>query len=150
MLAGRPVICSATEVSIFDPPSGQTCGTYLSSYISSTGGSIQNPSATSSCQYCSLTVADQFLAGSWIYFGERWRNFGILFAFIGFNIALAIATYWLFRVANLKSLTAKMHKTKKGAKAHQGMEKAAEGGANVAAQGAHPGERSGEKDAGTA
>lgn len=42
-----------------------------------------------------------------------------------------------------------MHKTKKGAKVHHGAEKVAEASADVAAQGAHPGERSGEKDAGT-
>jgi ATP-binding cassette subfamily G (WHITE) protein 2 (PDR) len=57
-------------------------------------------------------------------------------------------TYWLFRVANLKNLTTKFHKTKKGAKAKGTAEKAGEGAANIAAQGAHPGERSGEKDAG--
>jgi ATP-binding cassette, subfamily G (WHITE), member 2, PDR len=73
MVAGRPIVCSATEVSIFDPPSGQTCGAYLEGYVSVAGGAIQNPSATSACRFCSLTVADQFLGGSWIYYSERWR-----------------------------------------------------------------------------
>jgi ATP-binding cassette subfamily G (WHITE) protein 2 (PDR) len=70
-----------------------------------------------------------------------------LFAFIAFNIFLAVLTYWLFRVANLKTLTSKFHKTKKGAKAKGTAEKAKEGAENAAAQGAHPGMRSGEKDA---
>ena len=73
MLAGRAVECSATEVSIFDPPSGQTCGAYLADFAASTGGVIQNESATQACRYCSLSNADQFLAGSSIYYGERWR-----------------------------------------------------------------------------
>ncbi|OWY47195.1 abc multidrug transporter [Alternaria alternata] len=140
MLSGRQVICSAQEVSVFDPPAGQTCGAYLADYAAAAGGTIQNPEATTSCNYCSLSNADQFLAGSSIYYGERWRNFGIIFAFIGFNIFLAILTYYLFRVANLKNL---FHKKKGPAKAKEGAEKAAQ-------QGGHPGERSGEKDTGTA
>ena len=70
-----------------------------------------------------------------------------MFAFIGFNIAIAVLTYWLFRVANLSSLTAKVHKTKSGAKAKGKADKAKEGVEDVAKTGAHPGERSGEKDA---
>ncbi|KAH7379502.1 ABC multidrug transporter-like protein [Pyrenochaeta sp. MPI-SDFR-AT-0127] len=125
MLSGRPVTCSDSEVSIFDPPSGQSCGTYLESYASMTGGAIRNPGATSSCEYCALTNADQFLAGSNINYDDRWRNFGILFAFIMFNVFIAIASYYLFRVANLSSLKSKLQKTKKGSKAGQGAEKVA-------------------------
>ncbi|KAH4929005.1 hypothetical protein HBI23_142720 [Parastagonospora nodorum] len=147
MLAGRPVFCSDREISVFDPPSGQTCGAYLQSYASLAGGTIQNPSATANCEYCSLSNSDQFLASVSISYSQRWRNFGILFAFIAFNIFLAVLTYWLFRVANLKNLTGRFHKTKKGAKAKGAAEKAGDGVADVAAQGAHPGAMSGEKDA---
>ncbi|KAF2035084.1 ABC multidrug transporter-like protein [Setomelanomma holmii] len=147
MLSGRAVECSSTEVSIFDPPSGQTCGQYLQNYASVAGGNIQNPSATSACQYCSLSNSDQFLATVSISYSQRWRNFGILFAFIAFNVFIAVLTYWLFRVANLSSLTAKFHKTKKGAKAKGAADKVEEKAEDVAKQGAHPGERSGEKDA---
>ena len=150
MLAGREVVCSDREISVFDPPNGQTCGTYLRDYASAAGGVIQNPGATSGCEYCSLSNSDQFLASVSISYSDRWRNFGILFAFIAFNIFVAVLTYWLFRVANLKTLSSKFHKTKKGAKAKGVVEKAGEGAANAAAQGAHPGERNGEKDAGTA
>jgi len=148
MLADRPVYCSDREISVFDPPSGQTCGAYLSDYATAAGGTIQNPTATSNCEYCSLSNSNQFLASVSISYGDRWRNFGIVFAFVLFNIFIAVLTYWLFRVANLKTLSAKFHKSKKGAKAKGNAEKAKEGAANVAAQGAHPGERSGEKDAG--
>jgi ATP-binding cassette subfamily G (WHITE) protein 2 (PDR) len=63
---------------------------------------------------------------------------------------MALLTYYLFRVANFSSLTAKLHKTKKGAKTKQVVDKVEDGAAQAAQQGAHPGERSGEKDAGTA
>ncbi|KAF1939631.1 hypothetical protein EJ02DRAFT_456735 [Clathrospora elynae] len=147
MLGGRPVTCSAREVSVFDPPAGQTCGAYLNDYANASGGVVQNPGATADCRFCSLSNADQFLAGSSIYYGERWRNFGILFAFIAFNTFIAILSYYLFRVAKLSSLTSKFHKTKGGAKTKQAADKAGAGVAQAAQQGAHPGNRSGEKDA---
>ncbi|KAL6703888.1 hypothetical protein ACN47E_009022 [Coniothyrium glycines] len=146
MLADRPVSCSSTEVSIFDPPNGQSCGAYLQSFIDDAGGIVQNPDATSACQYCSYTNSDEYLANSWIYYSDRWMNFGILFAFICFNIFLALLTYYLFRVAKISNLTARFHKTKEGAKAKGTAEKAGEGAAQVAQQGAHPGGRTGEKD----
>jgi ABC-type multidrug transport system permease subunit len=147
MLAGREVVCSSSEVSTLDPPAGQTCGQYLGNYAQAAMGTIQNPDATASCQYCALSNADQFLAGSSIFYSERWRNFGILFAFVSFNVFLALLTYWLFRVVNLSNFTAKFHKNKKGAKAKGSAEKATDGVGEAARQGAHPGNRSGEKDA---
>lgn len=97
-LHDRPVTCSQDETSIFNPPSGQTCGEYLERFLAQAPGSLQNPSDTSDCQYCSLRVADQYLAGSRIYWSDRWRNFGIMWAYILFNIFIAVVTYYLFRV----------------------------------------------------
>jgi ABC-type multidrug transport system permease subunit len=100
MLHGRSVTCSETETTNISPPSGQTCGEYLSAYLSGTGsgGTLQNPEDTSACRYCSISVADQYLAGSEIYWEDRWRNFGILWAYVFFNIFIAVGTYYLFRV----------------------------------------------------
>ena len=112
----------------------------MADYANVSGGVVQNPGATAACQFCSLSNADQFLAGSSIYYSERWRNFGILFAFIGFNIFLAILTYYLFRVANLSNLTAKFHKTKGGAKAKGTAEKAGEGAKEAVQQGGTTGQ----------
>lgn len=94
----RPIVCSNSELSIFDPPSGQTCWQYLEKYATLAGGQVLNKDATSSCEYCSLTVADQFTAQSGIYYSDRWRNFGIVWAFIIFNIFMATLLYYTFRV----------------------------------------------------
>lgn len=80
------------------PPAGSTCGTYLSPYASLSGGSINNPSATSNCEFCSLTNADQFLASVSISYSTRWRDYGIGFAYIIFNICVAVLLYYLVRV----------------------------------------------------
>ncbi len=134
MVSGRQVICAEREVSIFDPPSGQTCGKYLESYASQAGGQVQNPNATSGCEYCALSNSDQFLAGSSIYYGDRWRNFGLMFAYLIFNIAIAIFSYYLFRVAKLSGFKRKGGKSKRGTKAQEGAEKVAEGVAGAAAR----------------
>ncbi|KAL4982994.1 ABC-2 type transporter-domain-containing protein [Aspergillus falconensis] len=95
---GREVVCRADELSIFNPPANQTCGQYMERYVDGVGGRVLNPSATAGCEYCSLTVADEYLAGSRIYWGDRWRNFGLIWVYIGFNIFVATVVYYLFRV----------------------------------------------------
>ena len=80
------------------PPSNQTCGTYLASYASERGGQIYNPNATADCQYCTISNADQFLAGVGISYGTRWRDYGLGFAYIAFNIFAAVTLYYLIRV----------------------------------------------------
>lgn len=98
-LHGRPVNCSADETSVFDPPPGMSCGEYMAPFLQSAPGVLQNPEDDAGCRYCSLRVADQYIAQSRIYWGERWRNFGLMWVYIVFNIAVAIFTYWAFRVA---------------------------------------------------
>ena len=102
-LHGRELTCRPEEVSKFNPPSGgQTCGQYLATYLKQARGKLLNPDARASCQYCPLRTADQFLAGNKVYWSQRWRNFGILFAFIVFNIVATIGLYWLARVRPLR------------------------------------------------
>lgn len=78
MLYGRAVQCSSEETSIFNPPNGETCGSYLKAYLAEAPGKLQNPMATSDCRYCSLRSADQFLAGDGIYWTDRWQDFGLM------------------------------------------------------------------------
>ncbi|KAJ5127187.1 hypothetical protein N7448_007966 [Penicillium atrosanguineum] len=97
-LHGRKIQCSTAELSVFNPPSGLTCGAYLNPFVTAAGGQLYNPAATANCQYCQLTNADQYLASSNIYYSERWRNFGIGWAYIGFNIMGTVLMYYMFRV----------------------------------------------------
>jgi len=97
-LAGKAIECSPTEVSVFPPPAGQTCGQYLAAYLQTAPGTLRNPMSTTSCEYCSLSNTDQLLASDNIFYTQRWRNFGIVFAYIGFNIAAAVLLYYFFRV----------------------------------------------------
>lgn len=98
-LHGKPVICSDVETSVFQPPAGQTCGQYLTRYLETAPGYLQNPNARADCAYCSLSNAGELLAGSNIYYSQAWRNFGIFWAYILFNVAAAVFLYWAFRVS---------------------------------------------------
>jgi ABC-type multidrug transport system permease subunit len=90
--------CEAVEYLHLTPPSNTTCGDYMAEYISSFGGYLQDPKATSECSFCSISSTDTFLAQVSSYYEDRWRNFGIMFAYIVFNIAAAVFIYWLARV----------------------------------------------------
>ncbi|KAF2189385.1 hypothetical protein K469DRAFT_737188 [Zopfia rhizophila CBS 207.26] len=114
-LSGQQVVCTESETSVFNPPPNQTCGEYMAAYLSQATGTLQNPDATEECRYYSVSSSDQFLAGSEIYWSERWRNFGIVWAYIFFNVAVAVFTYWAFRVT--KRGGKGKSKRKKGAKA---------------------------------
>ncbi|OOF97272.1 hypothetical protein ASPCADRAFT_143557 [Aspergillus carbonarius ITEM 5010] len=98
ILHGRPVECSTKELSIFDPPSGYTCGQYMQKYIEAAGGKLSNANATSACEYCTMTVADEYLSLRWIYWKDRWRDYGIFWCFCVFNVACAVMLYYVFRV----------------------------------------------------
>ena len=94
----RPIICSAAEMLVFDPPAGATCVQYLSPIMEQAQGTLMNPDAGEACEYCTVKVADQFLASVDIFWTERWRNFGLMWVYIVFNIAVAIGAYYVFRV----------------------------------------------------
>ncbi|KAI1143286.1 ABC-2 type transporter-domain-containing protein [Hypoxylon sp. FL0543] len=98
-LHSRPVECSSTETSIFDPPAGQTCGDYMRDYLTTVPGQLQNWNDTSGCRYCSVTYADDFLASTGISWNDRWRDFGLFWVYIVFNIMVTVASYYIFRVA---------------------------------------------------
>ncbi|CAG8974181.1 hypothetical protein HYALB_00011789 [Hymenoscyphus albidus] len=97
-LAGKTMRCSSVEVAIMQPPANTTCGTYLQPYADFAKGSIYNPEALSDCQYCRLQNTDQYLASVNIKYSTRWRNYGIVFAFIAFNVFMTVVLYYMLRV----------------------------------------------------
>lgn len=102
-LGGRPVRCSSTELSVVDPPVGQTCGEYFDKFLEAAGGSLYNKDADSACEYCTMSSADEYLAQRRIELSERWRNYGIFVCYFAFNAFLTISLYYLFRVRRWRS-----------------------------------------------
>ncbi|KAJ3454529.1 hypothetical protein MRS44_013129 [Fusarium solani] len=77
-LHGRKVVCSDSEMSTFDPPSGQTCGAYLAVFLQK--------------------APNQYLATRRINWDERWRNYAIFCCYMAFNVFGTVMLYYLFRV----------------------------------------------------
>lgn len=111
-LANTKVQCASNEFVHFDPPSGQTCAEYLGNYTLATGGYIEAGTElrTSDCSYCTILETNTFLAQSGVDYADRWRNFGLLWVYIVFNVFGALFLYWLTRVPKGKK---KEEKTKK-------------------------------------
>ncbi|KAG0141461.1 hypothetical protein CROQUDRAFT_68265 [Cronartium quercuum f. sp. fusiforme G11] len=95
------ITCKPQEFTRIQPPSGQTCNQWLSAYVTSAGGYINNPNDTSNCDYCQYSVGDEFyttLNYSWTH---RWRDFGIMIGFCCFNffVTVVAARYLTLRYA---------------------------------------------------
>lgn len=92
------VTCAANEYLRLTPPTNQTCAQYMDTYISGHGGYLSNPSATEGCSYCQIKDTNMFLAGVGTNISDSWRNFGLMWVYIFFNLAAALFLYWLGRV----------------------------------------------------
>ncbi|KAI6714051.1 hypothetical protein JHW43_003481 [Diplocarpon mali] len=87
-LHDRTVICTDSELNRFPSPSGQNCGEYMSDFFAAGGPGYIVSNVTSACEYCAYKVGDQFYSGLGFRFDNRWRDLGILIAFVGSNLVL--------------------------------------------------------------
>ncbi|KAK2624440.1 hypothetical protein QTJ16_006390 [Diplocarpon rosae] len=97
-LANVDVTCSDIEYLFVEPANNLTCGEYFASYIDSSGGYLTNPEATTRCQFCSVADTNTLLHGLGIDYSTRWRDFGLLWVYIFFNVGMALFMYWWLRV----------------------------------------------------
>lgn len=101
-----PVRCAEGEFAIFDPPSGQTCATYLEGYMQGLGArtNLTNPDSTSGCRVCQYRTGADYLVGINLndyYYG--WRDAGIVVLFAFSSYALV---YLLMKLRTKRSKTA--------------------------------------------
>ncbi|KAH8733694.1 ABC-2 type transporter-domain-containing protein [Ilyonectria robusta] len=97
-VAKQEVQCSAIEFLTLQPANNLTCGEYLEPFMQAAGGSLQDPSSTDQCMFCSVAQTDVYLQAVGIEYDDRWRNFGLIWVYIIFNCFLAVGVYWLARV----------------------------------------------------
>ncbi|PPJ56228.1 hypothetical protein CBER1_06395 [Cercospora berteroae] len=100
-IANTNVQCASNEFLQFNVGEGfNNCADYLQQYMNETFnvGYLRDSSSTSQCEYCTYSDSNTFLSGVSISYGDRWRNFGILWVYIIFNTAAAVFLYWLARV----------------------------------------------------
>lgn len=77
-----------------------TCGVYMAPYISENGGYLTNSTvgSTLECEFCVIADTNAFLARFGIFYEDRWRNFGIMWGYVAFNVVMAVLLYWAVRV----------------------------------------------------
>jgi len=98
-LYGLKVTCKPEEFTIFNPPSGQTCGTWANEFVEGLGGYLDNANATSDCRYCQYTVGDEFYTPLHLSYSDRWRDCFVLLAFVGFNFLVVVLACKFMRYA---------------------------------------------------
>lgn len=102
-IANTNVVCADVEFLNFFPPDGQSCQEYIAPYQAAAGGYLRDPNATGECSYCTIDDTNVFLSSVGVTYANRWRDYGILWAFIVVNIFAAILFYWLFRVVSIRT-----------------------------------------------
>ncbi|KAL2859549.1 ABC drug exporter AbcA [Aspergillus pseudodeflectus] len=96
-LANTLVTCADNEYLHFDPANG-TCGEYMEPYRAANGGYVLNEGATADCSFCPIRDTNTYLATVSASYGDVWRNWGLMWVYIVFNIVAACGLYWYVRV----------------------------------------------------
>lgn len=55
-LHGLVIECASDEFNVFNPPTNQTCQEWAGDFVSTFGGYLDNPLATTMCRYCQYSV----------------------------------------------------------------------------------------------
>jgi ABC-type multidrug transport system permease subunit len=105
-ISNTNVTCADNEYLRFDPVNG-TCGKYMDSYMSNMGGYLEDEMATSNCSFCPIKETNVFLSSVSTSYSDIWRNFGLMWVFIVFNIFAACLLYYWVRVPKVKKPVAK-------------------------------------------
>ena len=109
-VANTDVVCADYELLHLSPPAGSniTCGEFLGPFVDTAGGRVLTPEALDRCSHCPLATTNDFLARFGLSYDTRWRDFGIVWVYIWFNIAAALGLYWVVRVLKSKRTRVKV------------------------------------------
>lgn len=103
-LHGVPVECAAREIVQIPAQAGLSCGEFLDPFVSAAGGRLVQAASDSACGWCPAATTDDIMHNFGINYDDRWRNFGLLWLYIVFNVGAALGLYWLARVPKKQGL----------------------------------------------
>lgn len=103
----KKVECTSVEFNRFTAPDGQNCGSYMSDFFSNGAPGYLLNNATNMCEYCAFKVGDEFYKPLGYEFSNRWRDLGILIAFIGSNIIILLLAVSLPSLIDVAIITNK-------------------------------------------
>lgn len=97
----KPIVCQSTELALFHSYGGQSCGDYMADYIKEKGGYLLHPESMFICSYCVYDSGNQYLNQQNFHYEHIWRNFGLLWVYIGFNFVAMIIGFYLFSIRKI-------------------------------------------------
>ncbi|KAJ8294266.1 Brefeldin A resistance protein [Rhodotorula toruloides] len=103
-IGGAALHCTQQQFQRIVPPAGQQCVEWLQPYMSMAGGYAQ-VLQDGSCGICAYSSGDQYLRQLNMSYSHRWRDVGLLFPYIGFNIFATFVGFYLFRIFDWSSLS---------------------------------------------
>ncbi|KAG0701470.1 ABC-2 type transporter-domain-containing protein [Suillus ampliporus] len=102
-IGGTPISCASRELVSVNPPKGLTCDKYMGPFMEFAGGYLTNPDASEGCQYCPYETADDYMYSIFsIKYSYHWRNIGIVFGYVLFNI---FAMFWFTYFMRIRTVS---------------------------------------------
>ncbi|EAW11669.1 ABC transporter PeaB1 [Aspergillus clavatus NRRL 1] len=98
VLQDLPLRCAESEVSIFQPPNGTTCGQYAANFLQQATGFLLNTDSLSDCQYCRYRDGQSYYQQYGYDFANRYPNIGIFIGFIAFNFTMVLVMTYLTKI----------------------------------------------------
>ncbi|KAJ5369504.1 hypothetical protein N7509_014116 [Penicillium cosmopolitanum] len=99
VLRGTDVICSPSELTLFESPPNMTCGEYAGPWLASKGvGYLSNEDSSGICGYCQYSRGDDYLESIGLDESKMWPYFGI---FLAFTITNYLMVYLLVYVRSV-------------------------------------------------
>lgn len=94
VLWDQEVTCKPSELAVFDTPSGETCQTYLSDYLTTNpAANLLNPAATSACEVCQYTRGSDYMNTINVfhyYYGWRDAAICVIFALSSYSLVFVL------------------------------------------------------------
>ncbi|GAA6002985.1 hypothetical protein JCM10207_001930 [Rhodosporidiobolus poonsookiae] len=100
-LGKRVVQCTAEELTVFNIPDGETCSSYLASFLETAAGYIIDGNATGSCSYCTMSTGQDYLTSIGYSWDHRWRDWGVFICFAVVNVFTCFGAIWFLRIRPL-------------------------------------------------
>ena len=113
VLHDAPVRCTEEEFQRILPPNGQSCAQYLGNFSMELGskvngmGYFRDAPDGNGCDYCSMRTGEDYLSSIKLSSDHRYRNIGIVIAYIAFSYICLFVLYYIFRIASWKKLVRK-------------------------------------------
>ncbi|KAJ5753797.1 CDR ABC transporter [Penicillium nucicola] len=98
ILHDLPIQCKPSEVSIFYPVNGSTCGQYAQDFLKTATGYLLNPENTTECEYCRYTDGQSYYLQYGYELANQHRNIGIFIGFIAFNFTMVLVITYLTKM----------------------------------------------------